>query len=165
MFSAMFSSSGTINMFLSVFGVEGPSWLMEYAMPALIIVNIWEGTSFSMLMYQSALDGISDSQLEAAVIDGCSRAQTIYHIILPNIKHTIATNSVLVTLQTVGLFGMIYALTGGGPGMATTTIPVYTYKTALVSGDLSFGVAASMMLLLLGMILSLVYMRLFKQEN
>ena len=165
LFYALYNTNGSINTFLGLFGFEGAPWLLEYAMPALIIANVWRGTSFSMLMFQSALDGVSDSLLEAALIDGASRRQTIFHIILPTIKHTISTNTVLVTLQTLGIFGLIYALTGGGPGMQTTNLPIYTYKTAIVNMDLSYGVAASVMLLLVGMILSLFYMRLFKQEN
>jgi len=165
LFYALYNTEGGINSFVGLFGLPGAPWLLEYALPALIIANIWRGTSFSLLMFQSAFDGISDSVMEAALIDGANRTQVVFRVILPSIKGAIATNTVLVTLQTLGLFGLIYALTGGGPGYETTTLPIYTYKTAIVNFQLSYGVAASVMLLVFGMILSLFYMRLFKQET
>jgi multiple sugar transport system permease protein len=102
--------------------------------------------------------------LEAAIIDGASRPQVLFKVILPTMRNAIATNTVLVTLQTLGLFGLIYALTGGGPGYDTTTLPLYMYKTAIVNFQLSYGVATSVMLLLVGMGLSFVYMKLFREE-
>lgn len=165
LFYALFNTEGGINGAAALVGLPGAAWLLEYAMPALILANIWRGTSFSLLMFQSAFDGISDSVMEAGLIDGASRTQMVFRIILPSIKSAIATNTVLVTLQTLGVFGLIYALTGGGPGYETTTLPIYTYKAAIVNFQLSYGVAASVMLLLIGMVLSLLYMRLFKQES
>lgn len=165
LFYALYNTEGGINSALGLIGMPGAPWLLEYALPALIVANVWRGTSFSLLMFQSAFDGISDSVMEAALIDGANRPQVVFRVILPSIKGAIATNTVLVTLQTLGLFGLIYALTGGGPGYETTTLPIYTYKAAIVNFQLSYGVAASVMLLLLGMLLSLFYMRLFKQES
>ena len=164
LFYALYNTNGGINDVLGLFGLEGAPWLLEWGMPALIVANIWRGTAFSLLMYQSAFDQISDSMLEAAIIDGASRPQVLFKVILPSMKNAISTNTVLVTLQTLGLFGLIYALTGGGPGYETTTLPIYLYKTAIVNFQLSYGVATSVMLLLVGIVLSLVYMRLFREE-
>lgn len=165
LFYALYNTNGGINSFLGLFGWEGAPWLLEWGMPALIVANVWRGTAFSMLMFQSAFDQISDSMLEAAIIDGASRPQVLFKVIIPSMKNAISTNTVLVTLQTLGLFGLIYALTGGGPGLDTTTLPIYMYKTAIVNFQLSYGVATSVMLLLVGIVLSVVYMRLFKEED
>jgi multiple sugar transport system permease protein len=165
LFYALYNTDGGINAFLGLFGLEGAPWLLEWGMPALIVANIWRGTAFSMLMFQSAFDQISDSMLEAAIIDGARRSQVLFKVILPSMRNAIATNTVLVTLQTLGLFGLIYALTGGGPGYDTTTLPLYMYKTAIVNFQLSYGVATSIMLLLVGMALSFVYMKLFRGEG
>jgi len=165
LFYALYNTNGGINALLAVFGVEGAPWLLDYGMPALILANIWRGTAFSMLMYQSAFDQISDSMLEAAIIDGARRSQVLLRVILPSMKNVISANTVLVTLQTLGLFGLIYALTGGGPGYETTTLPIYLYKTAIVNFQLSYGVATSVMLLLVGIVLSLVFTKLFREET
>jgi multiple sugar transport system permease protein len=164
LFYALYNTNGGINAFLGIFGLEGAPWLLEWGMLALIVANIWRGTAFSLLMYQSAFDQISDSMLEAAIIDGARRTQVLFKVIIPSMRNAISTNTVLVTLQTLGLFGLIYALTGGGPGYDTTTLPIYLYKTAIVNFQLSYGVATSVMLLLVGIILSLIYMKLFRKE-
>lgn len=165
MFYAFFNAEGSLNAVVEAFGVEGHAWLLEYALPAVIIANVWRGTAFSMLMFQSALDQVSDSILEAAIVDGANRRQSLWYVLLPNIKGTIVTNTVLVTLQTMGVFGLIYTLTGGGPGYSTTTLPIFMYKNAIVSFEIGYGTAIAVTLLAFGMLLSVFYMRTFKEER
>jgi len=68
----------------------------------------------------------------------------------------------LVTLQTLGVFALIYTMTGGGPGVSTATLPVFMYKQAFVSYQLGYGTAISFVLLVLGAIASLIYMKTLK---
>ena len=163
-FFAFFNTTGSLNGVLGTLGIPPIAWLFDYAMLAVILANIWRGTAFSMLMYQSALSNVSDSVIEAAKIDGANSWQKLIRITLPIIKGTIATNTILVTLQTLGLFGLIYALTGGGPGYDTTTIPIYMYQKSFVSYQLGYGTAMAIVLLLFGILLSAFYMKSFKQE-
>jgi multiple sugar transport system permease protein len=69
----------------------------------------------------------------------------------------------LVTLQTLGVFGLIYAMTGGGPGNSTTTLPIFMYNQAFVNYQLGYGTAISLLLLLIGIVLSLLYIRSMKE--
>ncbi len=133
-------------------------------MPMLTIVlaNVWHGTAFSMMNFQSALDGVSADIEEAATMDGANYFQTLFHIIIPCIRSTIATNTMLNTLSTLGVFGLVYMMTGGGPGTKTTTIPIYMYKQAFVSQQLGYGTAIAMLLLVIGIILSVLYARIDK---
>ncbi|SHF19076.1 carbohydrate ABC transporter membrane protein 1, CUT1 family (TC 3.A.1.1.-) [Marinitoga hydrogenitolerans DSM 16785] len=163
-FFAFLNVEGSLNDFIGFFGLKPVAWLYDFPMIAIIIANIWRGTAFSMLMYQSALENVSDSLKEAASIDGANKIQVLFKIILPIIKGTIITNTVLVTLQTIGLFGLIYALTAGGPGFKTTTVPIYMYNKAFVSYQLGYGTAIAIVLLLLGIVLSVFYMKSFKHE-
>ena len=163
-FFAYFNTTGSLNSVLALLGIKPVAWLFDYAMVAVILANIWRGTAFSMLMYQSALSNVSDSVIEAAKIDGANSWQKLIKITLPIIKGTIATNTILVTLQTLGLFGLIYALTGGGPGYDTTTLPIYMYQKSFVSYQLGYGTAMAIVLLIFGVLLSIFYMKSFKQE-
>lgn len=163
-FFAFFNTAGSLNDFFGSFGAKPVAWLFDYAMVAVILANIWRGTAFSMLMFQSALSNVPDDSIEAAKIDGANGLQLLFKITLPIIKGTIITNTILVTLQTIGLFGLIYALTGGGPGYKTTTVPIYMYNKAFVSYQLGYGTAMAIVLLLLGILLSAFYMKSFKQE-
>lgn len=163
-FFAFFNTTGSLNNFLSHLGIKPIAWLFDYGMLAVILANIWRGTAFSMLMYQSALSSVPDESIEAAWLDGANSWQLLFNIILPIIKGTIVTNTILVTLQTLGLFGLIFALTGGGPGYDTTTVPIYMYQKSFVSYQLGYGTAMAIVLLLFGILLSAVYMKSFKHE-
>lgn len=163
--SAFFDDSGTLNAVLGTVGIQPVAWLYEHPMLSVILANIWHGTAFSMMIFQAALDDVPHEIEEAARVDGANRFQALIRIILPCIRNTIATNTILNTLQTLGVFGLIYAMTGGGPGMATNTLPIFMYNQAFVNYQLGYGTAISMILLVLGILLSVLYTRLMGQNR
>lgn len=163
-FFAFLNTSGSLNNFIGIFGLKPVAWLFDYAMIAIIFANIWRGTAFSMLMFQSALGNVEDSIKEAAKIDGANKLQVLFRVIIPIISGTIVTNTILITLQTIGLFGLIYTLTGGGPGYDTTTVPIYMYNKAFSAYQLGYGTAMAIILLLFGMLLSIFYTKSFKHK-
>lgn len=161
--------SGTVNNVLTFLGEYLPflpqepiAWLFQYPMVSVVIANIWRGTAFSMMAFQTALDDIPTEVEEAAVMDGATRWKLVRHITIPMVKGTVATNLLLVTLQTLGVFTLIYTMTGGGPSGATMTLPVYMYQQAFVSFQLGYGTAISLVLLLIGAIFSLFYIKFLK---
>lgn len=159
---SFFGDDGTLNSILAFFGITAVTWLFTVPMLTIILANIWHGTAFSMLVFQAALDDVPSEVEEAAVVDGASRWQVLTRIILPYIKESFVTNMMLVTLQTLGVFGLIYAMTGGGPGTSTTTLPIFMYNQAFVNYQLGYGTAISLLLLLIGVVLSLFYIRSLK---
>lgn len=159
-FMAFFKENGTLNAILGIVGVRNISWLYEHPMISVIIANIWHGTAFSMLNFQSALDNVSGDIEEAARVDGANRVQVLWKIIIPCIKNTIATNIMLNTLSTLGVYGLIYAMTGGGPANKTTTLPIYMYNQGLKGMQLGFGTAIGMLILFVGVICSILYTRI-----
>jgi multiple sugar transport system permease protein len=160
---SFFGDEGTLNIILKFFGISEVTWLYTVPMLTIILANIWHGTAFSMLVFQAALDDVPNEIEEAAVVDGASKWQILIRIIIPYIKDTITTNMMLVTLQTLGVFGLIYAMTGGGPGTATTTLPIFMYNQAFINYQLGYGTAISLLLLLMGVVLSLFYIRSMKE--
>ncbi|WP_339324554.1 sugar ABC transporter permease [Paenibacillus sp. FSL W8-0194] len=160
---SFFGDEGTLNAIISFFGISPVTWLFTVPMLTVILANIWHGTAFSMLVFQAALDDVPSEIEEAAVVDGASKLQILLRITIPYIRETITTNAMLVTLQTLGVFGLIYAMTGGGPGTKTTTLPIFMYNQAFVNYQLGYGTAISLLLLLLGIVLSLFYIRSFKK--
>lgn len=159
---AFLGDNGTLNMILQQMGLKTVTWLYTFPMVSVVIANIWHGTAFSMLVFQAALDDVPKSVEEAAVVDGASRFQVLVKIVLPMVKGSIVTNMILVTLQTLGVFTLIYAMTGGGPGTSTQTLPIFMYNQAFVNYQLGYGTAISLVLLLIGIIASLIYMRSMK---
>lgn len=162
---AFLSDDGTLNTILQFGGFEPVAWLLNFPMISIIFVNIWHGAAFCMLMYQAALDDIPLEVEEAAKIDGANAWQRLWRITLPMIKGSAVTNMVLVTLQTLGVFGLIFALTGGGPGTKSTTLPLFMYDEAFVNYQLGYGTAISLVLLVMGIGLSLLYIRFLKTED
>lgn len=162
---AFFDTSGTMNAILQTMNIPGVKWLYAHPMLTVILANIWHGTAFSMLNYQSALGNVSSSITEAARVDGATRVQTLFRVTIPCIKDTIATNTMLNTLSTLGVFGLIWAMTGGGPGNATTTLPIYMYFQGLKNFQLGQGTAIGMVLLLVGAIFSVIYTKTLGNED
>lgn len=160
---SFFGDEGTLNAIISFLGISPVTWLFTVPMLTVILANIWHGTAFSMLVFQAALDDVPNEIEEAAVVDGASRLQILFRITIPYIRETITTNMMLVTLQTLGVFGLIYAMTGGGPGTSTTTLPIFMYNQAFVNYQLGYGTAISLLLLLIGIVLSLFYIRSLKE--
>lgn len=155
---------GTLNMFLSKIGLDPVAWLLSFPMVSIVIANIWKGTAFSMMVFESALGNIPSEVEEASVVDGANAFQRLFHIIIPMLKNTVVTNIILITLQTIGSFGLVYAMTGGGPGMATQILPIFMFKQAFVSYQIGYGTAISLFMLVIGIVISLFYIKLLKSE-
>lgn len=159
-FVAFYARNGALNGILSIFGIDPVPWLLGFPMVAVIVANIWRGTAFSMLMFQTALDKISPNIEEAASIDGAVSWQKLLYITIPMIKKDILTNMILNTLSTLGVFGMIFMLTRGGPGDKTQVLSIFMYEQAFIRYQLGYGTAISVIALLLGIIINFVYLKI-----
>jgi multiple sugar transport system permease protein len=161
---AFFHDGGTLNEILGVFGVQGPNWLYSFPMFAVILANVWRGTAFSMLVYTAALNDVPPEITEAAEVDGASGWKRFAYITVPMIRRSISTNLMLTTLQTLSVFALIFVMTGGGPGTDSTTLPLLAYQEAFKFGELGFGTAIATILLLVGALFSVFYIRALKPE-
>jgi multiple sugar transport system permease protein len=156
-------SPGLLNSIMATFGLPQHAWLQEYPMAMIIVANTWRGTAFSMLLYASALEGIPPELLEAASIDGAGLWARIRHITLPLIRGAIATDLILITLATLSDFTLVYVLTGGSnPNAELMTI--YQYNTAFKFYEIGYGSAISLLILVVGAILSLLYIRVLRVD-
>jgi len=160
---AFLNAQGTLNEVLGWFGM-GQNWLYTAPMLAVVLANIWRGTAFSMLVYQAALSEVPSDLVEAAQVDGAGPVRRFWHVVLPVIRRTVVTNLMLITLQTLGVFGLIYVLTAGGPDNRTRTLPLLMYEQAFKFGQIGYGTAIALVLLVLGAVFSLVYIRSLKAE-
>jgi len=140
-------------------------WLYTTPMLAIIIANVWRGTAFSMLVYSAALSDLPTDLLEAAQVDGANQLSMLRRIIIPLLRRSIVTNLMLITLQTLASFTLIFVLTAGGPGEESQTTPLYIYQQALQLYDISYGTAMCIVLLLIGALFSVVYIKLIKVEE
>ncbi len=124
---------GLLNSFLRFVGVKNPpQWLSStvWAKPAIMIMWIWKGAGYSMLLYLAGLQGIPPQLYEAADIDGANGWQKFWNITWPLLG---PTNFFIIIMSVIGgfqAFGEIYVMTGGGPAGSTTTIVYYIYNNA-----------------------------------
>lgn len=158
------NSAGTLNQLTGVFGAEPTDWLQVLPMASIIIVNIWRGVAFAMIMFQAALEDVPAELIEAARMDGATALQVFRHVTLPLIRGPVFLYLLLTTISTVGVFGLVYFLTQGGPGGQTRLSAIYIYERALQFSQIGIGSAASMILLAMVLVLGLVYVRLSKVQ-
>lgn len=162
---AYFSQDGTLNQLLAAVGMTGPNWLYSFPMLSIILANAWRGAAFSMMVYRAALNDVPVEVTEAAMIDGADGVKRLSWITIPMIKNSIATNLMLITLQTLSVFTLVWVMTAGGPGNASTTLPVMAFQEAFKFGDIGYGTAIATVMLLIGAAFSLVYIRALRPEK
>lgn len=123
---------GGINTLLLSLGLidKGISWLGDYqlALPAVIAVNVWKGIPFFTLTLLSGLKAIDAEQYDAAAVDGANAWQRFLNITMPGLRYVIIVACLLSLIFTLNAFGLIYLLTGGGPGGATRVFSILAYE-------------------------------------
>jgi len=167
---AFFADDGTLNQLLGVFFGSAPpggetDWLYDAPMAAVILANVWRGTAFSMLVYRAALRNVPAELTEAATVDGAGPVQRFRHVTLPAIRGSIGTNLMLITLQTLSVFTLIYVMTAGGPNYASATLPLFAYTEAFRFGDIGYGTAIATVMLLIGGVFAVAYLRVLRPER
>ncbi|WP_229712248.1 carbohydrate ABC transporter permease [Streptomyces daqingensis] len=159
-----FNKEGTLNAVLGFLNLPSQNWLYTLPIVAVSFANVWRGTAFSMLVYSAALSEIPKEVTESAEVDGAGAWQRLWHITLPMIRRSIGTNLMLNTLQTLSVFGLIWAMTRGGPGGRSETLPIFMYDQAFNKSLIGYGTAVALLLLVVGALFSVVYLRLMREE-
>ncbi len=141
---------GPINSFLRWLGLEGIPWLTDptWAMVTIMIIDVWQWSSFMILMLMAGLQSVPYDLREAASIDGASFWQTFFRITLPLIMPIAATALLIRIIDAFKVVDIIMVLTGGGPGQATESVTLAIYRAGVKGGDLAFGSSQSYFLLL-----------------
>lgn len=161
---AFFRREGTLNAILDWLRLPSQNWLFTLPILAVSFANVWRGTAFSMLVYSAALNEIPKEITEAAEVDGAGGWRRMWHITLPMIRRSIGTNLMLITLQTLSVFGLIWVMTRGGPGGKSQTLPLFMYEEAFQKSMIGYGTAVALLLLVVGSLFSVVYLRLLRTE-
>ncbi|TBA08791.1 carbohydrate ABC transporter permease [Rhizobium ruizarguesonis] len=160
--------TGFISILMGKFGYPPKNYLLDNAYNAwffVVLINGFIGASMGMLVFSSAMKAIPKSQFYASEVDGASRWQQIRYIILPQMRWPILFVTCYQTLSLLASFNEILLATNGGPGNATEVWALSAYHTALrnYAGNLEYGLGAAMALVLvvIGVTLSLLYLRVF----
>lgn len=157
---------GLINEILRALGVsDPPGWFAstKWALPGVIVVNIWKNMGYYMIIYLAALQDIPTSLVEAGMIDGATAWQRFWQIKWPLLRNATFFVAMMLTINSFKSFDLIYALTEGGPGTATTLLSQYIYNQSFVSWDYGRASAAAMVLFAIVAVITLFQFRLEKK--
>ncbi|UCG09001.1 MAG: sugar ABC transporter permease [Desulfobacterales bacterium] len=160
---------GALNDLLITIGiVDNPiEWLSnpKLAMTSAILVNLWRGFPFVMLILLAGLQAIPRHLYEAAAIDGAPKLQQFIHITLPGLKKMIVVALALDIVWEVRRFGLIQAMTQGGPGVLTEVLSTYTYKQYFKFFRFEYASAISVVMTIVLLLVSLPYIWMISQEE
>lgn len=139
-------SYSAFNWIFERLGFEGISWLGEpnWARFAVILVNIWVGAPFFLIMYLAALKSVPEQLYEAADIDGANWWQKLWYITLPMMRNIIAITALFSLIVTFANFDIVRVLTAGGPIDKTHVFATWAFQIGIQSGDLPLGAAVSL---------------------
>lgn len=164
-FKWLYATQGILNYFAELFKISPIDWLTspDVAIWSVIIVTIYKGIGYYMMIYLSALIGAPKDLLEAAEVDGAGLIQKHLNVTIPYLMPTIALVVTVSTISALKVFAEIYVMTRGGPLDSTKTIVYYIYERAFENLDLSMASAASVVLLIIVMVFSALNILVFEK--
>ena len=156
---------GVVNWLLTqlhVFGdLTNVNWAQDpvFAFVSIWMLVVWQAVPFVGLTLYAAQNQVSGEYLEAARLDGASEWTIYWRVLLPALRPTLLLLIVLSIIWDYNVFNQIWLVSGGGPGSATTTLGIYSYKTAFVGFQIGQGAAIALITTILLLIFSSIYVR------
>ncbi|MFE9450882.1 carbohydrate ABC transporter permease [Streptomyces sp. NPDC006739] len=168
--SWMFNSeSGVVNYFLHFLGVDPVGWLTspDWALTSVIVANIWIGIPFNLVILYSGLQNIPGELYEAAALDGASSWQQFRRITFPLLRPVSAITLLLGLVYTLKVFDLIWIMTKGGPGDASSTLATWSYQLGFGTLLPKFGPGAAVgnLLILIALVFGLLYVRVQRRQE
>lgn len=166
-FKWLYAEQGILNYLLNVFHIHSIGWLTDpkYAIYSVIIVTIWKGIGYYMMIYLAALMSVPKELYEACDIDGAGFFTKHLTVTIPHIMPTIALVTTISSISAMKIFAEIYIMTKGGPLNSTKTIVYYIYEKAFENLDLGYASAMAVILLVIVMAFSLVNILCFEKNK
>lgn len=152
---------GIVTELFANLGLPVYNWFYDVktAFGMLLLIDVWQNVPFAFLLIYAHLQGVPESQYQAASIDGAGALQRFWYITLPNIGNGIALCTMLRIIDTFRLFEKVNILTGGGPANTTTTITQFMYMYGVKTLKFGFASACAVVMTVFVLIMSSVYIR------
>ncbi|WP_165984772.1 carbohydrate ABC transporter permease [Streptomyces sp. YIM 98790] len=163
------SDNGIVNAALQAFGIGQVNWLTDpdWALVSVITANIWLGIPFNLVILYSGLQNIPEDLYEAAALDGANAWQQFWRITFPLLRPVSGITLLLGLVYTLKVVDVIWIMTTGGPGGASTTLAVWSYREAFGTGLPDFSPAAAIgnLLLLIALAFGFLYLHLQRRQE
>lgn len=158
---------GLVNYVLGLFGVRGPNWLTDpkYALGAIILVSVWKGLGFNMMLFIAGLQGISDTYYEAFKMDSENPVKRTFYITLPLMAPTtffVITMSIINSFQ---VFDVVQMMTQGGPGRSTSVLVHYLYQNGFQYFRMGYASALAYILFFIILFVTIIQFRVNNTNN
>lgn len=152
---------GIVTQVFTSLGLPVYNWFYDTktAFGMLLLIDVWQNVPFAFLLIYAHLQGVPETQYQAASIDGADAMQRFWHITLPNIGNGIALCAMLRTIDTFRLFEKVNILTGGGPANTTTTITQFMYTYGIKTLKFGFASACAIVMTVFVLVLSSLYIK------
>lgn len=166
-FKWLYAEQGILNYIMNSLGLNSIGWLTDpnFALISVIIVTIWKGIGYYMMIYLAGLMTVPKELYEACDIDGASIVKKHLTVTIPHIMPTIALVSTISAISAMKVFAEIYVMTKGGPLNSSKTIVYYIYERAFENLDLGYASAMAVVLLVIVMIFSLINILCFEKNK
>lgn len=166
-FKWLYADQGILNYLVSRLNLEPVGWLTDpsFALYSVIIVTIWKGIGYYMIIYLAALMSVPKELYEACDIDGANFLTKHLTVTIPHIMPTIALVTTISAISAMKVFAEIYVMTKGGPLNSSKTIVYYIYERAFENLDLGFASAMAVVLLVIVMVFSLINILCFERNK
>lgn len=166
----MYQPDGIINSFIDTitFGAwQGVAWLNNpsTALPAIIVLSIWQAVGFHMIIWLSGLQTIPEELYEAARMDGASSWEQFKNVTWPGLRPTMIFILVTITIAALGLFVQIDVMTQGGPVDSTTTLVYHAVRRGYREQQTGYGAAISLIFFVLVLIIALIQRWLTRDKD
>ena len=157
---------GIMNYTLSLFGIQGPHWLIDAntALAGVLTLTTWRVVGYAMMIYLSAMKGISQDYYEAAAIDGADGVQRFRYITIPLLAPTTLFLFVTTFIASMKVFQSVDVMTGGGPGTATNVMVQWIYNLTFKDFHTARGAAVSLVFFVILLVCTAATMR-FSNRN
>ncbi|MGW6282555.1 carbohydrate ABC transporter permease [Kribbella sp. NPDC055071] len=160
-------SIGLVGGIISALGGHPVGWLQStsLALPAVIAVSVWKNLGFTMIILLAGLKGVPPHLYEAARIDGAEGRQLTRHVTLPSIRPTLLFATMILTVNSLQVFDLVYVMTNGGPLFATDTLVTMLFREGFENFRIGYASAIAWVLFLLIIALSALQLRLFRYRD
>ena len=153
---------GLANYFLNIIGLPKLMWLSDtkWALPAIIILSIWQSMGYYMILYLAGLQSIPDSLYEAAEIDGAGGLNKFIKITFPLLSPTTFFIVIIAFLQSFQVFDQISVMTGGGPSNSTNVMVYYLYQNAFMFFKVGYASAIAIVIFIILFLITFIQFKM-----
>jgi len=158
---------GIVNYVIGLFGLHRVEFLGDpsWALPTLVLIDIWQWTPFIFLIMLAALQGIPEDILEAARVDGARPVRIFFDHMLPLLRYPIAVAVVLRLIDAFRVYDLIFMTTRGGPINKTETLSWQIYDAGFAAFDIGYASAFSWLMLILVVVVTTLFLRLMLRRE